>query len=91
MIREYNDYSQEFLRTTVWNSGCRSWYKNDKIDGKVTAMYAGSVLHYRQMLANIRLEDFDYTYCSSNRFTFMGNGITQTEAEGKMLGDYLEH
>ena len=54
-------------------------------------MYAGSVLHYRQMLANIRLEDFDYTYRSSNRFSFMGNGLTQMETDGKMLGDYLEH
>ena len=46
-VNDYNVYSQEFLKRTVWTSGCRSWYKNGKIDGKVTAMYAGSMLHYK--------------------------------------------
>lgn len=46
-VREYNIYSQEFLKRTVWSGGCRSWYKNGKVDGKVTAMYAGSILHYK--------------------------------------------
>ena len=47
VVSDYNVYSQEFLKRTVWSGGCRSWYKNGKIDGKVTAMYAGSILHYK--------------------------------------------
>lgn len=47
VVEEYNTYSQEFLKRTVWSGGCRSWYKNGKVDGKVTAMYAGSILHYK--------------------------------------------
>lgn len=47
VVKEYNIYSQEFLKRTVWTGGCRSWYKNGRTDGKVTAMYAGSILHYK--------------------------------------------
>jgi hypothetical protein len=24
-VQEFNVYAQEFLKTTVWASGCRSW------------------------------------------------------------------
>lgn len=95
VVREYNDYAQEWLKDTVWASGCSSWYKRAS-DGRVTAMYPGSVLHYRQMLANIRLEDFTYEMPDNadgtrpNRFRFMGNGTTQLEADQGMLGDYLQ-
>ena len=86
---EYNTYSQEFLKRTVWASGCKSWYKNGKIDGRVTAMYAGSVLHYKEMLDSFRTEDFTVEYWSRNRFAFMGNGMTMREEEGGELGFYL--
>lgn len=39
-VREYNAYSQEFLKSTVW-------YKDGKFDEKVTAMYPGSNLHHK--------------------------------------------
>ena len=29
---DYNVYSQEFLKRTAWASGCKSWYKNGKVD-----------------------------------------------------------
>ena len=91
VLREFNDYSQEFLKKTVWSSGCRSWYKNHKIDGRVSAMYAGSVLHYRDLLKAFRTEDFDIVYQNKqNRFEFMGGGITDLEASGGQLGFYLD-
>ncbi|KAM3423103.1 hypothetical protein BST61_g561 [Cercospora zeina] len=37
VLREFNDYSQEFLKKTVWSSECRSWYKNHKSEGRVSA------------------------------------------------------
>ena len=49
-VRDYNEYSQEFLQRTVWTSGCRSWYKNGKVNGRVTALYPGSILHYVSLL-----------------------------------------
>lgn len=38
VLREFNDYAQEFLKKTVWSSECRSWYKNHKTEGRVTAV-----------------------------------------------------
>lgn len=45
----------------------------------MSAMYAGSTIHYRELLKNFRGEDFDYTFLTpENRFTFMGNGISKS-------------
>ncbi|KAF5003101.1 hypothetical protein FDECE_10336 [Fusarium decemcellulare] len=84
---DYNVYSQEFMKKTVWSSGCLSWYKNEH--GRVTAMYAGSILHYKEMLESFRTEDFHFEYGGSNRFRFMGNGMTIREANGGDLAYYL--
>lgn len=46
-VRDLDEYTQKFMKRMVWSSGCRSWYKNGKIDGKVTAMYGGSALHFK--------------------------------------------
>ncbi|KAJ5413251.1 hypothetical protein N7465_005556 [Penicillium sp. CMV-2018d] len=48
-LDDYNTYSQEFLRGMVWSGSCRSWYKNGKSDGRVTALYAGSRHQFRGM------------------------------------------
>lgn len=80
VVREWNVYTQEYLKRTAWASGCRSWYKNGKIDGKITATYPGSVLHYKEFLETIRGEDFDIQYSEPrNRFSFMGNGLAALE------------
>ncbi|KAI9155624.1 FAD-binding monooxygenase moxY [Paramyrothecium foliicola] len=86
---DYNTYTQEFMKRTAWASGCRSWYKNGKTGGKVTATYAGSVLHYKEILETFRTEDFEYEFNSSNRFNFMGNGLTAREEKGEHLGFYV--
>lgn len=81
VLEEYNVYTQEYLKRTVWSSGCKSWYKNGRVDGKVTATYAGSVLHYKELIDSIRGEDFNFKYNGANRFKFMGNGKTQLEMD----------
>jgi hypothetical protein len=86
---DYNTYTQEYLKRTVWTSGCRSWYKNGKTDGKVTAMYAGSILHYKEILESNRWEDYHFEYNSINRFRFMGNGKTIREEKGEDLSFYV--
>lgn len=58
---------------------CR--YKGNRIDGRVTATFAGSAILYHQMIKEPRPEDFDIRYRSRNRFRFMGNGFTQYELE----------
>ncbi|CAG7921120.1 unnamed protein product [Penicillium olsonii] len=49
-LEDFNVYAQEFLKRTVWTGGCRSWFKNGQIDGPVTAMYPGSIIHYKGAL-----------------------------------------
>lgn len=77
------------MKRTVWSSGCRSWYKNGQIDGKVTAMYAGSMCHYKELLESFRSEDFIMNYRSPNRFRFLGNGLTIAETKGENLAGYM--
>lgn len=53
-------------------------------------MYAGSLNHYRQMLATFRTEDFLIDYRSPNRFRFMGNGLTIPEDKREEnFADYM--
>jgi hypothetical protein len=59
----------------------RSWYKNNRIDGRVTATFAGSAMLFHDLIEHIRPEDFDIRYRSKNRFRFMGNGFTQYELD----------
>jgi hypothetical protein len=88
-VSDYNVYTQEFLKRTVWTTGCRSWYKNGQIEGKITALYAGSILHYGEMLKDLRAEHFDIEYNSKNRFSFMGNGLTIRETTGGDMAFYM--
>ena len=79
VVDEFNAYGDEIMQTLVWSGGCQSWYKNHRVDGKVTAVWAGSVLGYMEMISQLRPEDFEIVYRSKNRFRFMGNGRTQME------------
>ncbi|SMR57333.1 unnamed protein product [Zymoseptoria tritici ST99CH_3D1] len=91
VLREFNDYSQAWLQRTAWSGSCRSWYKNHQEEGRVSAMYAGSILHYREMLRAFRTDDFEIEYLDGkNRFGFLGNGATEYEMKGVDLGFYLE-
>jgi hypothetical protein len=48
IVRDYNKYAQENLKRLVWSHGCYSWYKKAKAGNHiVTAMYPGSVLHFK--------------------------------------------
>lgn len=39
-------WGDELLKRTVWASDCRSWYKNGTKDGRISALYPGSILHF---------------------------------------------
>ena len=68
VVAELNAYADEVMQTLVWSGGCQSWYKNHRVDGKVTAVWAGSVLSYMEMITSIRPEDFEIKYRTRNRF-----------------------
>lgn len=65
-----------------WRFSDTSRYKNHRVDGKVTALWAGSALTYKEMIDHIRPEDFEIRYRSKkNRFRFLGNGRSKLEYE----------
>ncbi|KAF9775988.1 hypothetical protein IL306_005876 [Fusarium sp. DS 682] len=88
-LDDYNVYAQELMSRTVWTGDCRSWFKKGNADGRVAAMYPGSVIHYKEILDEFRTEDFVYTYTSSNRFQFMGDGMTFRERNDGDLAWYM--
>jgi hypothetical protein len=93
-VQAFNIYIQEVLRRTAWNGDCRSWYRKGRVDEYrtgITAIYPGSMMHYRSMLGELRPEDFEITYRSANRFRFYGNGLTELDmTEGADLAFYLK-
>lgn len=88
---EFNRYADEIQKTLTWTGSCRSWYKNNRIDGRVTATWPGSALLYKKMISELRPEDFEIEYHERNRFAFMGNGFTILELDDEAdLAFYIE-
>ncbi|EAW07003.1 flavin-containing monooxygenase [Aspergillus clavatus NRRL 1] len=93
VVRDYNTFAQENLKRAVWSKGCHAWYskKNKGDSNTVTAMYPGSVLHFKAFMRNIRGEHFDIRYNTTNPFRYLGNGELAFErAEGADLAFYLK-
>ena len=81
VVDEFIAYGDQIHKTLVWTGGCRSWYKKNRVDGTVTATFAGSALLFKRLISEIREGDFDVRYRSPNRFRFMGNGFTEYELD----------
>ena len=79
-VRDFIEYKDWFMKQTVWNDPCRSWYKSGP-DGPVLALWPGSTLHYLEFMRDVRFDDFELTHAGSNRFFFLGNGYSQTELD----------
>jgi len=89
-VEEFTRHCDSFFPGTVFMEPCRSWYKNGKVDGKVTAVWPGSSLHYMKVIQNPRWEDFNYEYLDHNcRFSYFGNWMTYTEVSGAERAWYL--
>lgn len=81
--KKFVEHTDKWMPRSVWSAGCRSWYKNHKIDGRVTALWPGSGLHYVDALSQPRWEDYEYTYVDSNPFSYLGDGFTHIEHTGE--------
>lgn len=79
-INDFINFKDEFMRNTVWADGCRSWYKTNQADAPVTALWPGSTLHYIEAMDELRLDDWEVKY-NGNRFSWLGNGYSQTEID----------
>ncbi|TPX30591.1 hypothetical protein SmJEL517_g05874 [Synchytrium microbalum] len=74
--REFNDWSQAYLKKTVWASSCSSWYKDAK--GRNMAIWPGSAKHFINFLKTPRMEDYDLVYTKANRFeNLLASGLTR--------------
>ncbi|KAL1955024.1 hypothetical protein VTO42DRAFT_315 [Malbranchea cinnamomea] len=75
-------YGNEIHKTLIWTGSCKSWYKRNKVDGRVTAI----LLH--RMISELRPEDFEIEYRSPNPFRFMGNGLTEESLQSNPQASY---
>ena len=92
VVDELIRYGDNIHKRLVWSDGCSSWFKRNTVHGRVTAAFAGSALLFRQLICDLRPEDFDIEYRSDNRWGFMGNGFTEYELDPTNdLGWYIEH
>lgn len=90
-VRHLMSYGDEIHKHLVWTGGCKSWYKQGTVEGKVSALFAGSGMLYKRLISDLRPEDFDIEYCSSNTFKFLGNGFTAFEFDpNNDLAWYIE-
>lgn len=90
-VDEFIAYSDHIHKTFVWTDSCKSWFKRNTTDGRVTAAWAGSALLWKQLMSEIRAEDFEIEYRNSNRWVFLGNGFTSFEQDAKNdLAWYIE-
>jgi cation diffusion facilitator CzcD-associated flavoprotein CzcO len=78
-VADFIEYKDKFMAETVWSDACRSWYKAGP-EAPITALWPGSTLHYIEALKEPRLDDWDVKY-AGNRFTYLGNGYSQTEVD----------
>ncbi|KAK5087236.1 hypothetical protein LTR05_004407 [Lithohypha guttulata] len=78
-IDEFVAYGEAVHQSLVWTDNCSSWYKKNRVDGRVTAAFGGSAMLYKQLISELRTEDFEIEYRERNRFAFMGNGFMDFE------------
>lgn len=78
-VRDFVEHKEQFMTKTVWADPCRSWYK-PRTDGPVVALWPGSTLHYIEAIKEVRWDDLEVKY-AGNRFSWLGNGYSQTELD----------
>ncbi|KAK4239689.1 hypothetical protein C8A03DRAFT_13914 [Achaetomium macrosporum] len=83
-VDDYFEHITAFMPRTAWAApGGRSWFKNGREDGPVTALHPGSRIHFFHMLERFRGEDWEYVYenPTQNRFSYLGNGFSTKELD----------
>lgn len=88
---DFTAHVAEFMNTrAVWTDNCRNSHNNHTIGGRVPTTWPGSTLHYLEAMREVRWEDWEVKY-AGNRFSWLGNGISQTEWDPTAdLGYYIK-
>jgi hypothetical protein len=79
-VDDFIKFKNQFMKKTVWDEPCQSWYKANQLDAPVTALWPGLSLYYVHTLCGVRWEDLEVKY-SGNRFAWLGTGLTQSELD----------
>ncbi|KAI9933627.1 hypothetical protein MW887_008100 [Aspergillus wentii] len=87
-VADFAEHRRQFIPRTAWSSPCRSWFKQGTIDGEVM-MWPGSRIHFFETMKNVRWEDYELRYTTTNRFGYLGNGFARREFDGRDLSWYL--
>lgn len=66
-------------------------YKGGTSEGKVIGVWPGSLNHFMECLKEPRLQDFEFTYHTANRFAYLGKGLSLREKQGGSLGWYIRN
>ncbi|KAK3906964.1 hypothetical protein C8A05DRAFT_40295 [Staphylotrichum tortipilum] len=87
-VADYAEHIAAFMPRTAWAAaGGRSWFKDGRADGPVTALHPGSRIHFFHMLERFRGEDWEWEYAGAggagagNRFAYLGNGFSTRELD----------
>ncbi|KAF2015162.1 FAD/NAD(P)-binding domain-containing protein [Aaosphaeria arxii CBS 175.79] len=92
---DFVKYADKFFDKTVLTESCASWFKSGgRSDGRITAMWPGSLVHAWKIYENPRWEDFEYgamPATEDNRLAWFGNGLTLSQVHGTSATAYLDH
>lgn len=92
VVDELIRYQDELHKAMIWSGGCKSWFKGNQVTGRIIALFPGSAVLFRQLISEIRAEDFEIDYWDHNRWLFLGNGFTDYELKPNSdLAWYIEH
>lgn len=87
-------YADRFFAKTVVAEECASWFKTGgRKDGRIMAMWPGSLVHAWKVYQNPRWEDFEYERlpeAEDNVFAWLGNGLTGGQMDGQPTTAYLD-
>jgi cyclohexanone monooxygenase len=91
-VEDFIQWKDDFMKKTIWNDECRSWYKAGTAEGKVAALWPGSTLHYLEAIRDVRWEDFKIEHeAGHNRWEFLGNGHSSAEKRTGDLAYYIRN
>jgi hypothetical protein len=86
--RAFREHHDLFMQRTAWSGPCSSWFKKGDPNGSLQ-MYPGSRVHFFELLAQPRYEDYEIKYASSNQWEYLGNGFHVREFDGRDTTYYL--
>ena len=90
-IKAYHKHCDAYFTETVYSESCKTWMRAAKnYPDRITAIYPGSYLHFRNVLSHPRWEDYDYEMDDvDDLFYFMGNGLTSDDVS--MQGNFAPY